>query len=219
MSHIKFAKGLKFIRIAGQKEAEILKAKYPNLTDQIDLLDQAAPKYLIWAVKQLLEGYEVREIIDGINSFVANKQRLVNKDLNSYDLPSAIKSVQELGKSRKEKHLEEKEQARRRREKLISEHPSKFKSGDKVRVKRTGEVFVIGDVVFFDVPYIHYMYERENGSTPLLEEDALELAPEKRKPKEENKDNTKPKKSRNLGKYEKNLLRYIEEYADEILDE
>ena len=87
------------IRIAGK--IEDLKSKYPENSDAIDEFSKSDPsgknKYVEWAVKQLIDGNVIQDIIPTVELFDKNKSRLKNRDINQYkdlkDLESELKNL------------------------------------------------------------------------------------------------------------------------------
>jgi len=81
-----------------------LKQKYPELSDEIEILGEEDPsskwKYLEWQVKQLLAGAEVESLVGLTEKFHKNSGRLKNKDINKYDSESLERELKSLSPSK-----------------------------------------------------------------------------------------------------------------------
>jgi hypothetical protein len=85
--------------LAGQLDD--LKKKYPQFN--LDGMSHLKPKYYGWAIKQLLAGSTMEQIVPALETFDKNQVRLKEKDINKYqDLEALIATIQEIGKSKTE---------------------------------------------------------------------------------------------------------------------
>lgn len=90
---------------AGRLEDTI--KKYPQLEDKIRELSQHDPskenKYLEWATKQLSAGHSINDIKTTLDEFHKKVQRLKDKNIHSYDLPTLkeeLSKIEELSKTK-----------------------------------------------------------------------------------------------------------------------
>ena len=91
-----------------EAKSDDLKKKYPDKAADIDNLvsQRMKSKYLEWAVKQLIAGAAMSDLVPSIAYFDKNWQRFKNRDINSYTAKSLEDTVKDLGFSSKKKSKE-----------------------------------------------------------------------------------------------------------------
>jgi hypothetical protein len=88
---------------AGKVEDLVSKWKgiHPDLASDIDKVAAADPsgtgKYLLWQFRHLAKGEEADVLVNVVDSFHKNIQRISNKDVNSYSLDTLQKTLEALG--------------------------------------------------------------------------------------------------------------------------
>jgi len=85
-------------RILSEKKSDDLKVKFPNLSNEIDELENTVhPKYLEWCVKQLTQDFSINDLIPTIKFYDKNSSKFQSKDINSYktlkDLENELKEI------------------------------------------------------------------------------------------------------------------------------
>ena len=90
----------KYILLEGQ--VEDLVARYPKLQGVYDegLLTGMKPAYVLWIAKQ---EEPPEDIVDLVNKFEKNKQRLTKKDINQYDSSELALELEQFGGDEKKK--------------------------------------------------------------------------------------------------------------------
>jgi len=91
-------------RILSEKKSDDLKVKFPNLSNEIDELENTVhPKYLEWCVKQLTQDFSINDLIPTIKFYDKNSSKFQSKDINSYktlkDLENELKEIGSKSKS------------------------------------------------------------------------------------------------------------------------
>ena len=81
---------------------EDLVARYPKLQGVYDagLLDGIKPAYVMWIAKQ---NEPPEDVIDLVNKFEKNKQRLSKKDINQYSSEDLTLELEQFGTEEKQK--------------------------------------------------------------------------------------------------------------------
>jgi predicted nucleic acid-binding protein len=83
--------------IAGQ--IDDLKKKYPNLP--LNQIEHLKPKYYLWAVKQLIDNADVKQVVSLLEQFEKTQSRLEEKDINKYKNLEQLNSIlNSLGESK-----------------------------------------------------------------------------------------------------------------------
>jgi len=85
-------------RILSEKKSDDLKVKFPNLSSEIDELENTVhPKYLEWCVKQLTQNFSINDLIPTIKFYDKNSSKFQSKDINTYktlkDLEDELKEI------------------------------------------------------------------------------------------------------------------------------
>ena len=85
-------------RILSEKKSDDLKVKFPNLSSEIDELENTVhPKYLEWCVKQLTQNFSINDLIPTIKLYDKNSTKFQSKDINTYktlkDLEDELKEI------------------------------------------------------------------------------------------------------------------------------
>ena len=97
-------------RILSEKKSDDLKVKFPNLSNEIDELENTVhPKYLEWCVKQLTQDFSINDLIPTIKFYDKNSSKFQSKDINSYktlkDLENELKEIGSKSKTELRKEV------------------------------------------------------------------------------------------------------------------
>jgi len=97
-------------RILSEKKSDDLKVKFPNLSSEIDELENTVhPKYLEWCVKQLTQDFSINDLIPTIKFYDKNSSKFQSKDINSYktlkDLENELKEIGSKSKTELRKEV------------------------------------------------------------------------------------------------------------------
>ena len=97
-------------RILSEKKSDDLKIKFPNLSNEIDELENTVhPKYLEWCVKQLTQNFSINDLIPTIKFYDKNSSKFQSKDINSYktlkDLENELKEIGSKSKTELRKEV------------------------------------------------------------------------------------------------------------------
>ncbi len=92
-----------------EKKSDTLKKKYPDLTAEIDELENAVPVgYIEWCVKQIQSGSKLNDVIPTVKYFDKHKQRFKERDINRYTAKSLEDEVKNIS-SQKSKNKQKEE--------------------------------------------------------------------------------------------------------------
>ena len=97
-------------RILSEKKSDDLKVKFPNLSSEIDELENTVhPKYLEWCVKQLTQNFSINDLIPTIKFYDKNSSKFQSKDINTYktlkDLEDELKEIGSKSKTELRKEV------------------------------------------------------------------------------------------------------------------
>jgi len=97
-------------RILSEKKSDDLKIKFPNLSSEIDELENTVhPKYLEWCVKQLTQNFSINDLIPTIKFYDKNSSKFQSKDINAYktlkDLENELKEIGSKSKTELRKEV------------------------------------------------------------------------------------------------------------------
>ena len=97
-------------RILSEKKSDDLKIKFPNLSSEIDELENTVhPKYLEWCVKQLTQNFSINDLIPTIKFYDKNSSKFQSKDINTYktlkDLENELKEIGSKSKTELRKEV------------------------------------------------------------------------------------------------------------------
>jgi len=97
-------------RILSEKKSDDLKVKFPNLSNEIDELENTVhPKYFEWCVKQLTQDFSINDLIPTIKFYDKNSSKFQSKDINTYktlkDLENELKEIGSKSKTELRKEV------------------------------------------------------------------------------------------------------------------